>query len=80
MEEEERKSAQVVNAPFSRDADEVDSFDITVPLWVALRGKPTIAAYLRTQESLRKRDIANMMGVDRSTVLEYLRRVRKGEE
>lgn len=80
MEEEERRNSQEVSAPVRADEDQVDPFDISVPLWVALRGKPTIAAYLRSQEGFWERHIADMMGVSRLTVSEYLRRVKKGEE
>ena len=80
IEEEERRNSQEVTAPFRAEEDLVNPFEISVPLWVALRGNPTIAAYLKGPERFSESAIANMMGLSRSTVSEYLRRVKSGEE
>lgn len=63
------------------EAEEDDFAQGTVvPLWVALRGKPTVATYLHVHEGLSFREIAAIMDLSRPTVSEYVRRVKKGEE
>lgn len=50
-----------------------------VPVSVAIEGRGSMAAYLQTVHQLRRREIAELMGISRASVRQYISDFRRGE-